>query len=363
MTKKQWLVGGTILLMGWAGVHLYHQFQFNKDRKASLPFLKTTLVGHPGWVESVAISSDSQTLVSADNSQTIKAWNLNTGQLIRTITTPSDIFYAVAISPDGQTLVTGSSSTDSNDDKTDSDQAIKIWNLHTGQLIRQVDHNSAPVESVVISPNGRLFASGNLDGEIDVWDLATGKLIRHLSGHTDWVRCVAISPDSQTLVSGSNDGKIKVWDLNSGELIHSFIGHSNSWLGYFIEFLGLFSRHQSSPPRVVSVAISPDGKTIVSSSQGQEIDQWNLSTGSLVRRIPKQSDWVNSVAIAPNGKTVIGGHDDGKVRLWNLDTGELERTLTDHRDWVNTVAISPNGKTIVSGSSDRTIKVWQVSPN
>jgi WD40 repeat protein len=71
-------------------------------------------------------------------------------------------------------------------------------------------------------------------------------------------------------------------------------------------------------------------------------------------------DSVNSVAISPDGQTIVSGSVDGTIKLWNLHTGEFRRTLQGHSAPVNCVAISPDGKTIVSGSNPGEMIVWGV---
>jgi WD40 repeat protein len=177
-----------------------------------------TLDGHFGAVYSVAISPDGQILVSGSMDNTIKIWNFQTGKLIRTLDGHLQVVHSVAISPDGQTMVSGS-----------MDNTIKIWNLQTGKLIRTiVEHSqtvvaavtnsltvvapSNPVNAVAISPDGQTIVSGSSDNTIKVWNLHSGELIRTLEGHLRRVYSLTISPDGQTLVSGSADN-IKIWGI------------------------------------------------------------------------------------------------------------------------------------------------------
>ncbi|MEG4326884.1 serine/threonine-protein kinase [Microcoleus sp. herbarium5] len=290
--------------------------------------LVKTLTGHSKWVQSVAISPDGQTLVSGSEDRTIKIWNLATGNLIRTLSGHSIWVRSVAISPDGQTLVSGG-----------GDKTITIWNLATGNLIGTLSGHSDSVSSVAISPDGQTLVSGSEDKTIKIWNLAAGNLIRTLSGHSNSVLSVAISPDGQTLVSGSEDNTIKIWNLATGNLIRTS-GHSDS---------------------VLSVAISPDGQTLVSGSWDKTIKIWNLATGNLIRT-SGHSDPVWSVAISPDGQTLVSsGSVDKTIKIWNLATGNLIRTLSGHSNDVISVAISPDGQTLVSGSFDDTIKIWRVS--
>lgn len=101
---------------------------------------------------------------------------------------------------------------------------------------------------------------------------------------------------------------------------------------------------------VTSVAISPDGRTLVSGSG--DIKIWNLASGQLIRTLGHSG----SIAISPDGRILASGRGD--IKIWNLASGQLIRTLTGHSGGV--LAISPDGRTLVSGSSD-TIKIWRVS--
>ena len=249
--------------------------------------------------------------------------------VVCTLTGHSKYVYSVAISPDGQTLVSGS-----------SDYTIKIWELSTGQLLRTLTGHSEPVWSVAISPDGQTLVSGSWDGTIKIWQLSTGKLLHTLTGHSTLVLSVAISPDGQTLVSGSHENTIKIWQLSTGQLLRTLTGHSEA---------------------VWSVAISPDGQTLVSGSWDGTIKILQLSTGQLLRTLTGHSKHVDSLAISPDGQTLVSGSEDYTIKIWQLSTGRELRTLTGHsNNYVHSVAISPDGQTLVSGSADNTIKIWRV---
>ncbi|MGK7880471.1 MAG: TIR domain-containing protein [Crocosphaera sp.] len=160
-----------------------------------------------------------------------------------------------------------------------------------------------------------------------------------LQGHNQRVMSMAISPNGETLVSGSYDNTIKIWNRSTGELIRTLFGHDSM---------------------VLSVAISPDGNTVVSGSVDKTIKIWYLETGELLRTLDGHDSMVLSVAISPDGNTVVSGSVDKTIKIWDLETGELLRTLDGHNSTVKSVAISPDGKTIVSGSVDKTIKIWDL---
>ncbi|MDZ8054630.1 MAG: protein kinase domain-containing protein [Aulosira sp. ZfuVER01] len=343
--KTRFLVGAAITLVGTQiyGYVRYSLFPTNPisiiASKDSDVFLQKTLIGHSSSVNSVAFSPDGKTLAIGSDDKTIKLWNLETGELIRTLTWRDfdfDFVTSIAISPDGKTLASGS-----------FNKTIKLWNLATGELIRTLTGHSSYINSVAISPDGNTLASGGKDKTIKLWNLATGELIRTLpveryvnTGHSESVTSIAISPDGKTLASGSDDKTIKLWNLATGELIRTLTGHSSY---------------------VNSLAISPDSKTLASGSDDKTIKLWNLATGELIHTLTGHSSELACIAISPDGKTLASGSWDNTIKLWNLATGKQIRTLTGHSNGVRSVTISPDGKTLVSGSGDKTIKIWRLN--
>lgn len=289
-----------------------------------------TLSGHSEAVWSVAVTPDGQTLVSASGDKTIKLWDLSTGEQRRTLAGNAAIVLSVALTPDGQNLASGSYA---------AEKAIKIWHLPTGELRPLYFGRSNNVWSVAISPNGQNLASSNGDGSIKLWHLPDGDLYRTLTGHLDTVWSVAISPDGQTLASGSKDRTVKVWYLPTGELRRTLFGHTD---------------------RVRSVAISPDGQNLVSSSWDKTIKIWHLQTGELLRTLSGHLGSINSVAISADGQIVASGSDDRTIKLWHLATGKLIRTISGHQGNVNSVTFAQNDKILVSGSGDKTVRIWRL---
>ncbi|KAI2868054.1 hypothetical protein CBS11852_11391 [Aspergillus niger] len=143
--------------------------------------------------------------------------NAATGKLQQTLKGHSDPVTAVAFSPDGQTVVSGS-----------GDSTIKLWNAATGELQQTLKGHSDPVWAVAFSPDGQTVVSGSGDNTIKLWNAATGELQQILEGHSRSVVAVAFSPDGRTVVSGSYDSTIKLWNAATGELQQTLEGHSDS---------------------------------------------------------------------------------------------------------------------------------------
>ncbi|MBD2016211.1 protein kinase [Microcoleus sp. FACHB-53] len=284
-----------------------------------------TLTGHRWYVISVAISPDGQILASGATDHNIKIWNLHTRELLHTLKHSGDV-NSLAFTPSGEILVS-----------TSWDKTIKTWNHRTGQLRNTLSVHSSSVNSIAISSDGQTVASGSGDKTIKLWR-RPGELLYNLTEHSGSVFSLTISPDSQTLASGSKDKTIKLWNLDTGKLLRTLSEHSES---------------------VFSLAISPDGQTLASGSKDKTIKLWNLSTGELLNTLCEHSDSVRSVTFSPDGQTLASGSDDSTIKIWHLSTGELLTTLTEHSQCVNSVTFSPDGQTLASGSDDSTIKIWQ----
>jgi WD40 repeat protein/serine/threonine protein kinase len=266
---------------------------------------------------------------------------------VRTLTGHTNRVTSVSFSPDGRLLASGS-----------LDGTIKLWRVADGLEVRTLTEHTAWVNSVSFSPDGRLLASGSLDGTIKLWRVADGALVRTLKGHTSWVGSVSFSPDGRLLASGSGDKTIKLWRVADGSLVRTLTGHTDS---------------------VLSVSFSPDGRLLASGSGVEKImlvlgssnntinfgdttiKLWRVADGSLVRTLTGHTNRVNSVSFSPDGRLLASGSDDTTIKLWRVADGSLVLTLTGHALDVFSVSFSPDGRLLASGSYDNTIKLWRVA--
>jgi WD40 repeat protein len=309
-----------------AAFHRTNYLRSRLDPRPEPPLWLRSLEGHTDAVTAVALSPDGRTIVSGSLDGTVKVWDAHDGRLLRSLAGHTHWVTAVALSADGRTIVSGA-----------WDSTVKVWDAHDGRLLRSLEGHTAWVNAVALSPDGRTIVSGSADRTVKVWDAHDGRLLRSLEGHTDAVTAVALSADGRTIVSGADDRTVKVWDAHDGRLLRSLEGHTGA---------------------VTAVALSADGRTIVSGSLDRTVKAWDAHDGRLLRSLEGHTAWVNAVALSPDGRTIVSGADDRTVKVWDAHDGRLLRSLAGHTYKVNAVALSADGRTIVSGSLDRTVKVW-----
>eukprot|EP01052_Picozoa_sp_SAG31_P032350 SAG31_NODE_3539_length_4144_cov_3.302101_1_plen_1330_part_01 len=133
--------------------------------------------------------------------------------MLHTLEGHSGDVSSVAFDPSGGTLASGS-----------SDQTVKLWDVASGECLRTLEGHSDGVWSVAFDPSGGILASGSLT--VKLWDVASGECLITLEGHSDGVWSVAFDPSGGTLASGSSDQTVKLWDVASGECLRTLEGHS-----------------------------------------------------------------------------------------------------------------------------------------
>ncbi len=279
-------------------------------------------------------------LASGSEDGTVKIWNLATGKIIKSLSqilSQKKISWvlSVAFSPDGNTLV-----------PTSSEGKIKIWNTHNWKCIKTLNHKGW-VLSVAFSPDGKFLVSTSSEGKIKIWNTTNWEDSKTLTQEEGgWVRSVAFSPDGKFLASGSNSS-IEIWNVNTWKCIKILTPEYN----------------------IYSVVFSPDGSTLVSSSDQGKIKIWDTNNWKLIKAFKGHNSTIYSVIFHQEGKIIasVARDDDYKanlyghytVKIWDTNNWKLIKTLTQNGD-AYSVAFSPDGKKLASGFNPN-VKIWDTS--
>jgi WD40 repeat protein len=358
-------------LLPWERLPAIHQFNSELAKNAPKPSLRLfhpalnfpgsgqlrTLSGHESIVYGVAITSDGRRAISGSIDQTLRLWDLKSGQLLRTGYGHEGSIFAVAITPDDRKVISGS-----------SDGTIRIWDID-GEEPTQVIQCDSLVNGLAVTSDGLRIVSAHGEqrswtqgathsgtgNNVIVWDLATRQIVTTLKGHKHSVSGVALTADDKLAVSSGADTTVRVWDLEKGCQLHVLEGH-------FSED-PLRSLLANDPIGVItSVAVSRDGRYAVSASDDQTLKVWDIDAGKELRTLKGHTGWVLGVAIAEseNGRFAVSASADQTVKVWDLETGQERRTLCGHCSQVNRVAVTPDGRFAVSASTDANLAVWDL---
>jgi WD40 repeat protein len=305
----------------------------------------TNCQGHQHWTWAIDFSPDGQYLASASDDHQVKLWDVATGECLRTYTGHTFSVNAVTFSPDGQIIASAA-----------QDSTIRLWQtfpVNSSPEIQTLVGHKGRVWSIAFSPDGRILVSGGEDLTIRLWDVSTGECLAVWEAHAGWVRFVAFSPDGRSIASCSYDRSIKIWEVKipdcseksgicqkSGICLHILTGHQQP---------------------VSSIAFSPDGQQLVSSSFDKTIKLWDTSSGKCLKTLLGHRSRIWTVIFHPNGRQIASGSDDNNTKIWDLKQGRCINTIVGHTSAVLSVNLSPDGRSLASGNEDNTIKIWDIS--
>jgi WD40 repeat protein len=289
----------------------------------------------------------------SDQSTKIRIWNVSAleRQKVEEHTTRET---AMAWNHDGTLLLCGS-----------LDGTVKLWDDEKGELLKTWKGHSQCVKAVAWNHDSSRSISASSDKTIKIWEGMTGELLKTLIGHSDVVESVAWNHDGSRIVSASQDHTIKIWDDRSGSPITpglsaspSRISASSSKGVLLANNLDESSMTLKQEALVLTVAWNHDGTKIASGSNDGAVKIWNGSTGTLLNTLLGHSDLVQAVAWSHDGTKIVSGSWDTKVIIWDALTGNHLRTLEGHSSQVISVGWNNEGTTLVSASKDKTIRIW-----
>jgi WD40 repeat protein len=346
--------------------------------------------GHTNSVSNVVfipdVSSAAGTIISTGYDNTLRSWNLETGEEIReanvggitdclaitpdgrTAVVCSEVklivwdliqwtttysfgeapiyLYSVALSPDGNRILCGL-----------GDGTIYLWDRGVQAEVQRFAVEGEPLSGMAVSPNGTQILTGAV-GEAILWDVPSHSILRRFPGQTGMAYTLAFSPDGrQALIgaadwlSGTNKGSLVLVDVETGQVIHQLEGHQ------------FYTR---------SAAFSPDGRTALSGSQKYPTEMsdvligdlilWDLSSGDIIRRFDTVDDTTGIDFSADGSRAVTSAatnRTEGDVVLWDVATG----TPIRHFEAVDTkgffdITFGPDDKTILAATLEGSLILW-----
>ena len=278
---------------------------------------------------SLSFSPDSQYVIAGGNGTDplLRVWDVNSGKRRAQIRAQRSDVLNIAISPNGETLITSG-----------ADGILNAWNWNTGVYLgARINHNTQVLD-LVISPDGSIAVSGALDG-IRVSTLDPRRPLYQLASIGTPTSAVGINPtDGITLVSGNFDGGVKLWNLRTGVKLSEFSAHKKP---------------------ITGVLFTLDGKQLITSSEDRTVKIWDANSKQLLYTLIGHTGFVRDIILHPNGQILASCSNDG-VRLWDVSSGKLRQWIKTP-DWVETVAFSPDGRLLAIGSFDFSVVLWQAN--
>lgn len=296
-----------------------------------------TLGGHDYYagVSSVAFSPDGRFLASGDWDGIVNLWDPASGDLVRTLEKAYG-HRALAFSPDSRMLASA------------VQDAVKLYDVDTGEVIRTLAAENQSVDSLAFSPDGALLLGSGQ--EVLLWDVETGERLNRTFANSRGqsvrnIEGVAFSPDGLLVFAGSLDDNVWIWDVESGEIVHAL----------------------EHPDDVNAIALSPDGTLLASLLTGK-IWLWDMTSDEPDHiEIEYDGSLALTLAFSPDGSLLAGASHgtsanlDSAALVWDVASGELVYVLIGHSKTIECVAFSPDGTMLASASGDQTVRLWDVT--
>ncbi|KAK3738537.1 hypothetical protein QZH41_012049, partial [Actinostola sp. cb2023] len=284
--------------------------------------------------------SHDECLAVATNSNQLRMYRMDTLDC-RILSGHSNIVLAVDVSHDGQKIITGS-----------KDNEVRLWsldgenNFHCTGLGKGHTH---AVSTVAWSRTGDHFVvSGSQDSTFKIWSIplpnkdedGLSSLVVKITekAHDKDINSVTVSPNDKLLATGSQDKTTKVWRVKDGALMGTLRGHKRG---------------------VWCVQFSPVDQCIATASGDTTIKIWALSDMTCIKTFEGHGSSVLKVIFLSRGMQLMSSGSDGLVKLWTIKTNECIQTFDQHSDKVWSVATNKNEDILVSGGGDSLINVWK----
>jgi WD40 repeat protein len=328
----------------------------------------------------VKFSPDGKYLVCGDNLWTIHLWDLTSRK------TPRDLHGLPVESTQQEKhldTITGLVFTQDITSHLISvgwDGFVRIWDFNKATEIRRIPCPVNKLQSIAISPDGQLIATGGSGHAVQVFDILNGSNPVWTFGHQTGVQSCAFSKSGKEVISASTDS-IRKWNAHTADVVEcrpmSLSCEKKLCVSGTMSFAYLrpagavcICKATSGEERcllhtkcdeILALALSADCNSLAFSesdgNDGAYIHIWDIRAKREVRRIRTGKAWIDRVAFSPDGKLVAGAFR-AEVSLWHRGSGTLNLTLSKHEAEISALAFAFDGKAIVTGDSDGNVCLW-----
>lgn len=302
--------------------------------------------GTAGAVVDLAYSPNARWLASIALDGTLKVWDLQSNRLYHHF--PNALATSAVFFSDNQRVATGT-----------ADGSVRIWNIHTGELVQSITAHNGRAGGVDLSPNGQYLASAGSDGLVKLWNTSNWSAVRTITGHVAEVNTVDFSPDNASLVTASEDRSVRTWSVSTGAQIRIW------------NDTALHLRKSASYSADGNYVAATSGECFYTST-GCGITIFNASSGAVVKQFTQIRLDAADVVYSSDGLRIASADDYGTIYVYRADSLNLNpvarvrhRAGTQQTNFLgaNAVQFAPDGSVLASAGDDRMIRFWRASDN